>query len=425
MPANWTVDLRRLLRTLPTRSGPARPAAAPSGADDHVPDLDGLRGVATLVVIFAHAVPVLWALLHGGYPFTRFDWGAFYAAHAGWVAVDLFFVLSGFLITGILLRAKGRPGYYKHFYVRRALRIMPLYYAVLLALFALSLTRVPWLAVNPGECLAHAAYLGNYWRSIAVATGQPVECGSLRVYWSLAIEEQFYLAWPLVVASASRAWLGRLCAAGVVVAVGCRWGIMAVPMADPWLAYALTPCRMDALLIGALVALAASGGLPRATLARRGWMLLGVASAAAAAVWVKNGGPFCHARAMATFGYTAFDVLFAGVLLLILAGQPAGWRVLRLRVLRCVGAHCYAVYLVHFPIIMLGHHLFKTESVRAFLLPASEAVGFTGPLYAAYFGFVLGLSLLLARLTRVVIERPFLKLRTRFPMGGSAPRGEA
>jgi peptidoglycan/LPS O-acetylase OafA/YrhL len=192
------------------RRGAPRPAAAPPPAppEARVADLDGLRGLAILAVVAVHSTNALLGLVQQGYPVARVDAPLYLALHAGWAGVDLFFVLSGYLITGILLKAKGQPGYYRNFYARRALRIMPLYYGVLLARLALARAAGPWwLAVNPDEWLAHALYVGNFWQCHARTTGTPFDSGGLHVCWSLAVEEQFYLVWPVVVALASRTWL--------------------------------------------------------------------------------------------------------------------------------------------------------------------------------------------------------------------------
>ena len=377
-------------------------------------------------MIAVHSTVTLVTLMGKGYPVARVDGWLYLALHVGWCGVDLFFVLSGFLITGILLRAKGRPGYYTSFYARRALRIMPLYYAVLLGRVALAYLPAPWLALNPAEALAHALYVGNFWQCYARAVGTPFDAAGLTVCWSLAIEEQFYLAWPLVVANTSRRWLARICAAGVVVAVGSRVALVAAH-ADHWLSYALTPCRVDALCLGALVALAAESGTPWPVLARRARLVLGLGLAAVAWVWVRNFGPFCHGRAMAAVGYTCFAAVFAAALCLILAAQPAGWRGLRLRPLRVLGAHSYAIYLVHYPVIVLGFLLFRSDTATDALVPVARSVGFCGPLYVAYYGFVIGTCLVLAKVSWVLIERPCLRLKRHFPMGtpADAPPGRA
>lgn len=387
-----------------------------------VADLDGLRGLAILAVVAVHSTAAVIGLIQQGYPIARVDGLLYVALHAGWVGVDLFFVLSGYLITGILLKAKGQPGYYRNFYARRALRIMPLYYGVLLARLALSRVAGPWwLAVNPDEWVAHALYVGNFWQCHARTTGTAFDAGGLHVCWSLAVEEQFYLVWPVVVALASRAWLWRVCAAGVVAAVACRWGLAAARF-DYWFTYTLPFCRMDGLLLGALVALAATSGLSARTLARGAWAVLALAAAGLVGVWVANGGPYLTGRTMTIIGFTVVDLFFAAALALVVAGQPAGWRVLRFRPLVLVGTHSYAVYLVHFPVILCAFALLGTDAARGVLLPVCEAVGSSLPLYLAWAAVVVGASLLIARVTWVLIERPCLGLKRFFPQR-SGPAG--
>jgi peptidoglycan/LPS O-acetylase OafA/YrhL len=177
--------------------------------------------------------------------------------------------------------------------------------------------------------------------------------------------------------------------------------------------------------MGAMVALAVANGASRRTLVRRAVALLAVAGAAVAVVCVKSGGPYPHAPRVATYGYTAFDAVFAALLMLVVAGQPRGWGVLRSRALRVVGTHSYAIYLVHVPITFLGIEVFRTEAVRAVLLPPSQALGSFAPLVVAYFAFVVGLSLLVARVTWVLVERPFLRLKDRFPMREAAGQSHA
>jgi peptidoglycan/LPS O-acetylase OafA/YrhL len=182
-------------------------------------------------------------------------------ATVGYTAVALFFVLSGFLITSILLRAKGRPGYYRNFYARRALRILPLYYAVLLARVALAHAGGPWPPLVVPAWVAHAVFTGNLWQCYARWAGLSFDSGGLHVGWSLAVEEHFSLVWPAVVAATSGAGLWRVCGAGGVAALLLRLGLPAAGC-DPWFTYALAPCRLDALLLGGAVALAATSGVP-------------------------------------------------------------------------------------------------------------------------------------------------------------------
>ena len=175
-------------------------ATATRASTSRVPALDGLRGIAVLLVLIHHFSGIPAAGLGVPTGFYR-EWLRF--ATIGWAGVDLFFVLSGFLITSILYDAKGPAlAFFKNFYARRALRIFPVYYV--LVVFMLFL--LPWII--PGEEAASAKLRDNqlwlwfYLRNIQsladfqslIGTGHLV--GHL---WSLAVEEQFYLVWPMVV----------------------------------------------------------------------------------------------------------------------------------------------------------------------------------------------------------------------------------
>jgi len=207
------------------------PAARPeSGAPAHMPQLDGLRCVAVLLVILAHAGPA-WA--------TRFGtWGV------GVYGVWLFFVLSAFLITGILLRVRDSAvplgSALRTFYVRRFLRIFPAYYGVIAA------ARLLDLPFTPRVLLAHLLYLSN----TPLAAQGPAALGH---FWSLAVEEQFYLVWPLLVLLAPARRLPRIFLWAVVIGLATRGGLLlagsTVREAQPHM-----PSNLDSLGVGALLA---------------------------------------------------------------------------------------------------------------------------------------------------------------------------
>src|SRR5438094_6643538 len=148
----------------------------------YVPQFDGLRGVAVLMVLIGHS-GFLERLPHAGMlEFARFS-------------VDSYFVLSGFLITGILLDSKGSEHYFRNFYARRALRIWPLYYFLLFLVFAVApLFRPSMRATAAGIWPAFAFYVQNI--ALVRHESYPFAMGAT---WSLAVEEQFYLTWPLLV----------------------------------------------------------------------------------------------------------------------------------------------------------------------------------------------------------------------------------
>jgi peptidoglycan/LPS O-acetylase OafA/YrhL len=141
------------------------------------------------------------------FPNYSHPWGAATnAMHAvlsgGWVGVDLFFVLSGFLITGILRRSKGSSGYFQNFYARRTLRIMPLYFGYLLLVCGiLPALRDPFcrsLYVPPKELVSLILYYSNYLQGYYIPL-KPINSLHLAPFWTLAVEEQFYLVWPFIV----------------------------------------------------------------------------------------------------------------------------------------------------------------------------------------------------------------------------------
>src|SRR5438309_6845821 len=172
-------------------------SVAPLKPDRRISELDGLRGFAILMVLFFHYFESA--------PLPR------YAAAAGqmtWTAIDLFFVLSGFLIGGILLDARQSPNYFSTFYCRRAFRILPLYAALLLAYAILRPTVAgDWFAfqVTSVPLVAFLTFTQNFWMAVPANFG-----GGAGITWSLAIEEQFYLLAPLVVRCLNRRGLLRV-----------------------------------------------------------------------------------------------------------------------------------------------------------------------------------------------------------------------
>ena len=187
-------------------------------------------------------------------------------AATGWAGVDLFFVLSGFLITGILLDTKGAPRFFRTFYARRFLRIFPLYYGFLAIAFWVAPLLDPSLGVVPLSAQGwYWAYLSNVQLALAGAWQKPVWIGH---FWSLAIEEQFYLVWPFLVYATSAKNLVRVCIALIVAALLTRVALVAT--GHGFATYVLTPCRTDALATGALIAALMRTGVAGEAIARGG-----------------------------------------------------------------------------------------------------------------------------------------------------------
>src|SRR5438876_5542798 len=172
-----------------------------------MPELDSIRGIAVLLVLFYRGFGCAYGLsgLRGiGRLFVA-------ATLGGWVGVNLFFVLSGFLITGILLDTKARADYYKRFYFRRALRILPLYYAVLCLLVVLTRAGL----INRHVSWAFLGLSSIYMANVTELFGIPMQYG---VLWSLGVEEHFYLFWPIAVRLLSRRGIAI---AGTIICIMC------------------------------------------------------------------------------------------------------------------------------------------------------------------------------------------------------------
>ena len=310
----------------------------------HLPALDGVRGLAILLVLIYHQTVLS--------PGCRLDAAFGRVARFGWCGVDLFFVLSGFLITGILLESREEPRYFRNFYARRILRIFPLYYAVLAFAFIV-LPRISLgLPSDPAALGARKAfywlYLGNY--LMAVDGRFPNEI--LSVTWSLSIEEQFYLVWPLVVFLLSRKAISRLCMAIIAVMFLLRL-VLVLAGYGPIPIYVLTPLRQDGLAVGALLATILGGetALPPAfdSTVRRMAFLSGALSIL---IWALPDDYQWFSPQMQEFGYSSLALFFGALLVLAMRSKDRSpiARLFNSRALRFLGKYSYALYLFHYPI---------------------------------------------------------------------------
>lgn len=299
-------------------------------AEERVEALDGVRGIAILAVVLMHCAM---------FGMVREDIREHWLTRTlllGWTGVDLFFVLSGFLITGILLRTKERPHYFRNFYARRALRIFPLYYVVVtLLLFVLP----RGAATTTAEKVPYYLYVQNFaW----LWPGESNPDIARTITWSLAVEEQFYLAWPAVVWFASRAGLLRICCGMIVVAAALRFVLLAAGLET---VYFLTPCRFDGLAVGACFALLP---LPRPWVGRTLATVGGAGLVATA--WCTGSSLPEKNPDMQRWGILSALPLATGLLLL---ARGEGWfaRACRNRVLRSFGRYSYCIYLVHLLVV--------------------------------------------------------------------------
>src|SRR4051794_6075265 len=307
--------------------------------------LDGLRGLAVLAVIVFHAFHVSGP----GAPGVM-DRMANRAAQSGWIGVDLFFVLSGFLITRNLDAMRGVPGRARTFYARRFLRIFPLYYAFLAAVFLVA----PHLARDPAPfraSLGPPAWSWLYLTNVAVALhGWSAVAGVLTHFWALAIEEQVYLVWAWLGFPLPRERVMQLCLAVAALSLACR--VALVMARQPTAAYVLTLARMDGLSLGAWVALAAQDGAVR--LRARSLRAVAAAALAVAVIAFARRGLVMSDGVVVTAGITSLAVLFAGTVGWAVTGADGRAGSLLVHpALRSVGKYSYAMYVFHLPLLEL------------------------------------------------------------------------
>ena len=303
----------------------------------HFPALDGLRGFALLYVFLAH----YGGGKHGSYRVVR---AIGFVCDAGWTGVTLFFLLSGFLITGLLWDAKGERHWARNFYLRRALRIWPLYYGTLLALFLWPLFDPRYDFHSVGSAvLIHAAYLQNVpvynwkWKQVPLPFW-------LEHYWTLAVEEQFYLLWPVLLWCAkTRRQALILCLSTVVFSV--LFSVYNLTLPNPPGMWRSLPVHGGELGLGAGLALAfRSRYWLQVKRAAQVFGVVGiVAFVAGMASLPQRESIF---RFGATDGLAAATLAYAGLLVSVL--EPGPWQRLgSVRPLRWLGGISFGAYVFH------------------------------------------------------------------------------
>ena len=371
---------------------------------DYYPALDGVRAFALALVFCGHYFTLPW----------------------GWAGVDLFFVLSGFLITGILYDTRAAAHRLRNFYVRRALRIFPLYYGLLIALLLMTpIYQWKWSA----WWWAWPTYTGNFLRFIQpysneiarlnAASGNLVPSGHhltvfhLGHFWSLCLEEQFYLVWPAVVfAAKTRKRLIRICLAVVLLSPILRMAsvwVLPARYTELEITYSCTPFRLDALLLGGLIALLLRG--PERDRVLRALQVFGRVVLPASLIYlvwsVVNKATFTYPPGRLTWGLSCVDLIAAALIAAALQPGSLAYRVFSIRAFRWVGKVSYGAYVFHdIP------HSWYVRWGPVLFAPVPEWILSPGGRVAL---LAAPCTLFLAWLSFRMFESRFLSLKNRFP----------
>jgi peptidoglycan/LPS O-acetylase OafA/YrhL len=349
-------------------------------------ELDGLRAVAILLVVAWHYLgrpsgpeSLLWK-----------------ATHFGTSGVDLFFVLSGYLISSILLANRGSSGFFSAFYGRRTFRILPVYY-LMIVLFVVGRLSGFLPALFDGTIPAWVYFLGlqNIWMTMNKTWGSEW----LVVTWSLAIEEQFYLLWPIVLRFYPARWLPWMLAAVLVASPVTR--AIDFLAGDEWGYQFLLPFRADALAAGAMVAWYRWSGLRNVTVDRLAVAILFL-SACLFPVFASLFRYPDTARPMALWGYTYLAVAYGSLVFVVLQYQGTRFLgLLRTRVTGFLARISYSLYLVHIVVLSLVFIAFRSPQ---------DLNTWTGIVLA---GLAFLISIAVCELSYRILEKPMIDFAHR------------
>src|SRR5581483_11881997 len=379
----------------------------------------GLRGLAALMIVLHHSAFSYWMS-------STFDKAWWRATSLLWTGVDLFFVLSGFLITNILLETKDSRTYFRSFYGRRFVGIFPLYYGFL----AIVYIALPLFGSQLNESIrAVEPWQWTYTTNIYAALQGAMPDHNVSQSWTLAIEEQFYLCWPLLIFLIPKPRVGWTVAA-LFVSIPCIRALSLAAGATAFYVCTMTFCRVDGLLLGALLSVFVRGGLlerirERPRVLRTFDWIFGGGSIAFLIVfaflrndqfqfdvltWPRSGQVLGLSLVALPLGYLVFRCI-----------TPGGNRVQRFlmhRPLRELGKYSYALYVLHAPIVYwVGWHVPTPD----FLLHLTPTWSFLHSVYIIAIEVVL--SIAAAVFSWHLLEKHFLKLKKYFPYRKPAEPG--
>jgi peptidoglycan/LPS O-acetylase OafA/YrhL len=363
-----------------------------------------MRGAAIALVLVYHSLLLPAAASVADRLYAR-------AAGLGWSGVDLFFVLSGFLVTGILEDSR-RGVDFRNFYARRLLRIFPPYYAFLFLRLLLMRTGAlaQLSALDGGDIFYLFSYLTNAAIAFQLSTPEAYTF-DLGIFWSLAVEEQFYLLWPLLVWGLRPKVFRKVGCALFVAAAGSRIALLRLGYGFA-AAYMLTPCRMDALGAGALVALLVREPIDEKRLLRGAQAVFLACATGLAVIVLGTRSPSPATWAMESIGYSLFAGAYASALMILVVGAEgrAVVRILSGPLLVALGRRSYAMYLVHATIVAESAHWFRTHG-EALSIGASRL-----PTQLAFTTFVFLASYAAAAVSWHALEKHCLSLKRLFPL---------
>lgn len=371
--------------------------------DERFDELDGMRGIATILVISYH-------IFKRGDYFTTNEALHFITSLTlyGWYALDTFYVLSGFLITAILLRTKGDPHYYKNFYVRRSLRVFPLYYFVLaLMLFSMPILDPDYVAEIPRALPFYLFYMQNLFHFLSNFQGTVF----LSVTWSLAIEEQFYLLFPFLVYYTRKETLVKICGGIIILSILSRilaaffWTNVA-QMTNFFFYNTFT--RFEEIAFGVLIAVAFTYPEWKSKLARISLPVFLISYPALLIFEVVTSTDIPHPAysnvPLTVVGYTLASIFAAALIVTLTTRSETSLirRIFRSKFFVFWGNRSYSIYLFHMPVgLLLLDYLWRSE-LRGWYV------------YILYIGLTFGITILISMLTWRFLEKPMLGLKKYF-----------
>lgn len=359
--------------------------AAPTNRT-YYPALDGLRGIAILLVLFFH------------------NFGFIRQSFFGWLGVDLFFVLSGFLITDILLRSVQQPQFLRNFYMRRILRIFPLYYLSLIVFLfilpPLTHTHIEWDYFTDNQ-----VYLWTYLQNWLFIFDPSPGADILNHYWSLAVEEQFYIFWPLVILLLRKAkYLLIFISCILLLVIGFRFGLWVLKIENLSYYNLYTFTRIDGICIGCIIALLKqldSGFIRNNTTV----IVLSFAALNFLFYFVNRFYSFSFPY-LALIGYSTFAMMLG---LLVYEAVNRDTKILNIilgwQILRFFGSISYALYILHWPVYLIFNaYTFPWLKTQMNDWSAKATISIMGTLIA----------ILLSWLSTRYFENYFVRLKSRY-----------